>query len=204
MWVNSKIYLIFRAPQGGDIRVHLGPGQTKYLSGWLNVDANMFTAKCDIWADLRNPLPFRSGTVSAFYSHHVVEHLPNLDQHFREIYRCLAPGGVYRVGGPNGDSAVSKFAAGDNDWFIDFPDHRRSIGGRFDNFIYCRRDHLAILTFSYLEELMRAAGFDEISLQGPIHKSGYPDIFRSAMATEFEDDFDAPHTIIVECRKPVN
>ena len=102
MRINGLIYRYFRAPKKGELRVHLGPGQNKYIDGWINVDANMFTGKCDVWGDLRNPLPFRSETVDAMYSHHVVEHLPNIQRHFLEVYRCLKPGGVYRVGGPNG------------------------------------------------------------------------------------------------------
>src|SRR5947208_1400196 len=62
-------------PRGGRRKVHLGPGQYNYLTGWTNVDANFLTAKVDIWADIRAKLPFRSEDVEAFYSHHVIEHL---------------------------------------------------------------------------------------------------------------------------------
>ena len=109
---NAILFRYFRAPKCGMIKVHLGPGQNKYIPGWINIDANMFTGKCDVWADLRNPLPFDSGTVDAMYSHHMVEHLPDLALHFRDVFRCLKPGGVYRVGGPNGDNAISKFIEG--------------------------------------------------------------------------------------------
>jgi hypothetical protein len=56
---------------------------------------------------------------------------------------------VIRVGGPNGDSAIRKFQKNDAAWFSDFPDKRRSIGGKFANFILCRGEHLTILTSSY-------------------------------------------------------
>src|SRR6478609_2452378 len=95
MKANALVYRAFRAPSHESVRVHLGPGQKNYLEGWVNVDANMFTGKCDLWADLRNPLPFKNNSISAFYSHHVVEHLPDLSKHFGEVYRCLKPGGVY-------------------------------------------------------------------------------------------------------------
>ena len=149
MKINGFLYRNFRAKKSG-LRVHLGPGQKNYIDKWLNVDANKFTGKCDVWADLRNKLPFHSNSVSAFYSHHMVEHLPNIKFHFEEVYRCLEPGGIYRVGGPNGDVAINKFIENDHSWFGDFPDSRSSIGGRFENFIFCRQEHLTILTEFYL------------------------------------------------------
>lgn len=202
MRINSACYRAFHAPRGGLIRAHLGPGQKRYLPNWINADANMFTAKCDVWTDLRDPLPFRSGTVSAFYSHHMIEHLPKLEPHFAEVMRCLVPGGVYRVGGPSGDTAIAKFIEGDSDWFGDWPDKRRSMGGRFENFVFCRGEHLTILTFSFLAELMQDAGFVDITRRLPVKDTGYPEFFSDAMATEYENDFDAPHTLLIEARKP--
>lgn len=202
MRANGILYRNFRAPRSGLVRVQLGPGQDHYLNGWVNVDANMFTSKCDLWADLRNPLPFRDDTVDCFYSHHVIEHLPNLSRHFREIHRCLKPGGIYRVGGPNGDSAIKKFVEQDAEWFDKFPDRRNSIGGMLENFIFCRQEHLTILTFSYLEELMREIGFANLRLQLPSKQTGFPELFGDCLSQEHESDFDAPHTLIVEGQKP--
>lgn len=202
MKVSGRLYKAFRAPRDATSRVQLGPGQEKYLPGWINVDANMWTARADVWADLRNPLPFRDATVAAMYSHHVIEHLPDLRRHFADVFRCLAPGGVYRVGGPNGDSAIAMFAAGRADWFWDFPDSRRSLGGRLENFIFCRQEHLTILTASYLRELLEDAGFTDIRTCLPIRESGHPELFAECMRTEFESHFDAPHTLILEAEKP--
>src|SRR5438105_2810153 len=91
MRVNAWLYRHGRAPRRGTVKVHLGPGQKNYLPGWINVDANFITAKTDVWADLRAALPFRNDTVDVFYSHHVIEHLPDtlLSFHFAEMYRCL-------------------------------------------------------------------------------------------------------------------
>jgi predicted SAM-dependent methyltransferase len=202
MRFNGLLYRHIRAPHNGPLRVHLGPGQRNYINGWINVDANMFTGKCDVWADLRNPLPFHDQTVEAMYSHHVIEHLPDLEFHFTEVYRCLMPGGIYRVGGPNGDSAIAKFIENDKSSFGDFPDKRESIGGRFENFIFCRKEHLTILTFSFLKELMCNAGFVDICTCLPVKESNAPYLFRACLQKEYESDFDNPHTLIVEGRKP--
>ena len=58
MLCNATTYRLIRAPRKGYVRAHLGPGQQNYTEGSINVDANMFTAKCDVWADLPNKLPF--------------------------------------------------------------------------------------------------------------------------------------------------
>jgi predicted SAM-dependent methyltransferase len=202
MRVNAWIYRRFRNPLV-DLKVQLGPGQRKYLDGWINVDANMFTGKCDIWADLRYTLPFVDNTIDALYSHHVVEHLPNLSHHFSDAYRCLKPGGVYRVGVPNGDSAIAKFIENDHDWFSDFPDRRSSIGGRLDNFVLCKNEHLVILTWSYLEELMTGAGFRDLGVCIPSRETNYPELFAKCLSMEPEVDFEAPHTLIIEGVKPL-
>lgn len=200
MAINGWLYRTFRAPRAGIVRVQLGPGQ-HYLEGWINVDANVLTARCDVWADLRNALPFHDASVDAFYSHHVIEHLPDLRLHFANVFRCLKPGGVYRVGGPHGDSAIKKFMEGDGRWFTDFPDKRRSIGGKLENFIFCRQEHLTILTFSFLEELLIDTGFIDITECLPTRETRYPHLFSSCLAREYESTFDCPHTMIVEARK---
>lgn len=202
MALNGFLYRRFRAPRNGTLKVHLGPGQHNYLDRWINVDANMFTGKCDVWADLRNPLPFRDATVDAMYSHHMVEHLPDTESHFKEVFRCLKRGGVYRVAGPNGDSAIAKFIAKDTSWFSDFPDRRTSIGGRFDNFLLCRREHLAILTYSYLEEIMTRAGFAGVRQCQPLVETHHASLFQECLAKEWESDPGCPHTLVVEAAKP--
>jgi len=187
------------------VRVHLGPGQDGYKPGWINVDANLVSARIDVWADLRNKLPFRDASVDAFYSHHVIEHLPDssLPFHFREMHRCLKPGGVIRVGGPNGDEAFRNFLAENHGWFSDFPDKHESIGGRLVNFLLCRGEHLTILTRSYLRELLENAGFSEIVLRSPISDTGYPRLLDDALAAEWEPTPESPHTLMVEATKPV-
>jgi predicted SAM-dependent methyltransferase len=121
----------------------LGPGQEKYIPGWINVDANLLTAKIDVWANLLDPLPFHDGSVDCVYSHHVIEHFPDshLPDHFRQLARCLKDGGAVRIGGPHAQSAALKLLEADGSWFSDFPDRRTSVGGRFANFLLCRGEH---------------------------------------------------------------
>jgi predicted SAM-dependent methyltransferase len=204
MRLNASIYRCVRAPSSGVVKVHLGPGTRNYLHGWINVDANAFTARIDVWADIQHGLPFRDNSVDAIYSHHVIEHLPDhsLPAHFREMYRCLKPGGVIRVGGPNGDSAMRKYLEGDLAWFSDFPDKRGSVGGRLANFIFCRGEHLTILTESYLREIADAVGFVDMANPRPGRETGSPEHFKIVLEKEDQDFHMLPHTLIVEARKP--
>lgn len=205
MRMNGIIYKVFRAPRRGNrrcVRVQLGPGQTHYLNGWINVDANMFSAKCDVWSDFSLRLPFQAESVDAIYSHHVIEHLPNLPMHFEELFRILKHGGVIRLGGPNGDAAMREYVAGNTAWFSNFPDARKSIGGRFENFIFCRQEHLTILTPSFLEELASDSGFCDIKVVLPTTETGYPDIFDTPLLShESENCPHSPHTLLIEARK---
>jgi predicted SAM-dependent methyltransferase len=216
--LKANYYILFRYPMRlnafrhrlfpshrGNTKVQLGPGQQNYIDGWVNVDANFVTAKIDIWADIGGRLPFRNGSVDAFYSHHVIEHLPDqtLPFHFAEMFRCLRNGGVIRVGGPHGDGAIQKFQENDATWFSDFPDKRRSIGGKFANFILCRGEHLTILTSSYMNEVASDAGFTDITFCKPITETNFPTVFdQRVTSTEWETTPDVPHTLLMEARKP--
>jgi SAM-dependent methyltransferase len=204
MRLNGWLYRHLRTHRVGSVRIHLGPGQRNYLEGWVNIDANMFTGRCDVWANLADGLPFPDRAVDAVYSHHMIEHLPDLEFHFAEMFRVLKPGGVFRVGGPNGDMAIRKYVEGDTLWFSDFPVKRQSIGGRFESLVFCKGEHLTILTPSFLEELASNAGFVNLRIARPGEHTYYPETFDAAvLSLESESTPDAPHTLLMEGCKPL-
>src|SRR5262249_20801017 len=123
-----------------------------------------------------------------------------IQHHFNEMFRVLVPGGAVRVGGPNSDAAMRKYLQGDLTWFSEFPRPRSSIGGRLVNFIFCANEHLTALTPSYLEELMSNAGFTGVTVCLPTRESQH--FGHEIVGTEWESDFEFPHTLIVEGRKP--
>ncbi len=201
MWLNGRLYAALRQPRT-PLKVHLGPGKGKYVPGWLNVDGNIVSARLDLWADLRDRLPFRDNSVATIYSFHVIEHLPDrvLPRHFADMFRVLQPGGAIRIGGPDIGNACKKYLENDLAWFSDFPDRRDSIGGRFANFVFCRGEHLMALSESYLRELAHKAGFVDIERRLPCRDSGV--VGREILDTEYESDFETPHSVVIEARKP--
>ncbi|EIJ43856.1 methyltransferase family protein [Beggiatoa alba B18LD] len=206
MKINGLIYKHFRCPSHG-LKVQLGPGRGKYLEGWLNLDANLISAKLDVWADLRDPLPFKDNAVDVLFSNHVIEHLPDphIPQHFAELFRVIRAGGGIRVGVPHLGNACRKYVEGDSTWFIDYPDKRESLGGRFINFIFCRSEHLTAFDETYLCELIKQAGFVDIQICMPTRTTSLQDlgVGENVFAKEFESDFVTPHTLTVEARKPL-
>ncbi|ARV61238.1 methyltransferase [Nostocales cyanobacterium HT-58-2] len=204
MRFNGWFYKTIKCPSSG-LKVHLGPGQKNYLPGWLNLDANL-TTKIDLWADLRNSLPFRDGSVDVFYSHHVIEHLPDavLQSKFEEMFKSLRSGGGIRMGAPHVGNACHKYLEKDYAWFSNFPDARDSIGGKLTNFIFCRGEHLTALDESYLAELATKAGFVDIKFCLPSKETTLTEIGidSTVLSLEMESDFEYTHTVILEAKKP--
>lgn len=205
MRINGRLYKLFRCPSEG-LKVHLGPGDGNYLEGWLNVDANFVTARVDLWANFIDPLPFRDGSVDLFYSHHMIEHLPDsrLQGLFNQMFRALRPNGGIRIGVPHLGNSCRKYIENDHSWFPDFPDKRRSIGGKFTNYIFCRGEHLTALDETYLQELAESSGFHDVKFCMPAKETFLGDIGldEKVLSMEWEFDPSCPHTLIMEARKP--
>ena len=105
---QSELYDESERPQQPKY-VNLGAGAF-YHPLWHNVDVpnEYYSAQQEnlhIAHDFtkHDPLPFESGSVKVFYCSHLIEHLSNVDVQrlFMEVYRCLVPGGVFRVTCPD-------------------------------------------------------------------------------------------------------
>ena len=200
--INGFLYRHFRAPRTGVVKVQVGPGKRSYFKGWVNLDGNMFTGTCDVWVNFHNPLPFPDNSVDLVYSYMVVEHLRDPFFHFQEMHRVLKPGGIFRVGVPNADTAIRKYVEKDKSWFWDFPDVRTSLGGKFNNFIFCREEHLSITTFDFLEEMAERAGFKEYHHCRSGLDTKYPELIEPyVLETEYEGNRQDPYSHVIEGRK---
>ena len=78
---------------------------------------------------------------------------------------------------------------------------KRDLGGRFENFIFRRREYVTILTFPFLEELLMQAARGR-SFVRPTRETRAPALFDDCLKLELESDFQTPRTLIVEARKP--
>jgi predicted SAM-dependent methyltransferase len=179
----------------GLLWLHLGCGK-HYIQGMVNVDVNPFT-KSDVWLDLRNRLPFRSDSVDAIYCCHTLEHFyePHMRKILRECRRVLKKGGGMRIVTPDLKKAVEAYLKEDEQHFSDFPDKRRSIGGRCVNYLLCRDQHRLIFDFSFWNEILEDEGFQSIKESVP-HQSN---VFPKNEIDSFE--YESPqrhHSVFVE------
>jgi predicted SAM-dependent methyltransferase len=62
------------------------------------------------------PFPFNDGTIKIAYTSHVIEHIRDEDVEylFREVHRCLRPGGCFRITCPDIDLEYDAYRRGDS------------------------------------------------------------------------------------------
>lgn len=125
------------------------------------------------FGDARRPLPFRSGSVSAVYSSHFLEHIRREEAaaFLRECHRVLRPGGILRVVVPDLRRLARLYLEGGNgrrlsaDEFVAStllreerrPGLARRLLGSFSD----RADHLWMYDGDSLVALAREAGFGD-------------------------------------------
>jgi predicted SAM-dependent methyltransferase len=184
---------------GHRLDLHLGCG-IRYLPGFVNIDANP-ARKTDMWLDVRCGLPFANDSVDSIYSTHMIEHLypDELEKLLRECARTLKPGGGMRIIVPSLANAILAFQQNLHEWFYDdFPRHFDSLGGRFSNFVFCDGQHRTAFDLSYLDEVLRQAGFREVaeSAEGQSRLYG-----ETVPVFEPGDAVGLPHSVYVEAFK---
>jgi predicted SAM-dependent methyltransferase len=141
------------------ILVNLGCGKD-YRPAYINIDVNLWFTS-DMWLDLRNRLPFGDATVDGIFTSHVLEHFPLSDTaHIvAECHRVLRPGGVIRVVVPDVEPAIRAYVNGEIGYFHGAG---ASLGRRFSDHVLDNSNHRLIFDFSFMEELLRGAGFRDI------------------------------------------
>ncbi len=171
--------------QGNGVARYLNIGcGPKYVEGMFNIDANIFQKK-DLWLDVTLGLPFPDGSISGIYASHILEHFDacRARKLLSDFCRVLKPGGAVRLIVPSLEYAIRTYQEGNAEKLPTWPDTCRSIGGRFNNLMLCRNQHRTMFDFTFLEELLKEAGFTRI-FQEQAHTSQY----FSADHMQFESD----------------
>ena len=128
--LDLRADLLSRAGDGA-VKVDLGCGQNP-LEGFIGADVHSphpDVEKIDLYS---YPWPWADGSVDYFRASHFLEHVPDWDAHFREIYRCLKPSGCYEIIVPY---------YWNSRWAQD-PDHKQAIVG--ERFRYLMQPWLKI------------------------------------------------------------
>ncbi len=153
---------LLRAKKYKDSYLNIGCG-TNYVPGMVNIDGYVLRKK-DIWLDVTIGLPFPAGSIRGIYISHILEHLPlaRVRRLLREFHRVLKPGGVVRIIVPSLEYAINAYNTNASSNLPTWPDKFQSIGGKFYNFMLCANQHAIMFDFSFLEELLKAAGFKTV------------------------------------------
>jgi len=146
-------------PAAEKLRLHIGGEVPR--DGWkiLNVQPGEHV---DYVADCADLSQFETGTVAEIYASHVLEHLGYLDAlpgALAEFHRVLAPGGRLRISVPDLETLCRLFLHPDLDLEGRFHVMRIIFGGQTDPHDF----HKAGLTYGFLEDYLRVAGFREIA-----------------------------------------
>lgn len=140
-------------------RVHYACGRN-VLSGWLNVDGidvsfpygacppeiadNIF--RCDLAA----PHPFPADVFDWGYSEDFLEHLDQASAvvFLCEVYRCLKPGGVFRLSCPGFATVLAKHLPPAPRWPNDLDEFRREAYTRWHHLHFWTAKSLAVAAFA--------------------------------------------------------
>lgn len=160
-------------------QLEIGPGpkripgfETLNVVGGANVDY--------VW-NAERPLPFRRGTFDVIYASHVLEHIPwyKTDQVLRQWVRTLKPGGRLEIWVPDGVKICRAFVDAESSdakdfhrdgWYRYNPQADACLWASGRLFSYGdgtgRRQHpnwhLAVFSYRYLEQALRAAGCSHV------------------------------------------
>lgn len=98
--LEAQLISEIRQRAASPLMVELGCGQSALADGFIGADLKIRQANV-LRVDLFTaPWPWDTGSVDFFASSHFLEHVPDWEAHFGEVYRCLRPGGYYRAIGP--------------------------------------------------------------------------------------------------------
>jgi predicted SAM-dependent methyltransferase len=150
--------------QQQDILLELGAGDSKGANGWTTLD---ICANCDIYWDLRLPLPFPANSITKIYSSHVLEHFdyPELMKLLAECHRILKPHGMFSVCVPDASLYIKGYVSVEEFTPPNVYEPAFCINTRIDfvNYIaYMGGHHRYMFDRDNLLAILRKAGFKKV------------------------------------------
>ena len=189
-----------------ELRVHLGCGNALF-PGWINLDCYPPRHEPGVEVlvlDMRRGLPLAEASVRSVYSEHFFEHVPfEIVRHglVPEMLRILEPGGVARIGVPDGEYFAKNYVAtrqGQAD-----PLYVEHLGSRTPmemlNDVVHGFTHHFLYDYETLETIFREAGFVDLR-RGFAHDSRVED-FRGR---DRKDPWRERMTLYIEGQRPVS
>jgi len=132
---------------------------------WTTVD---MTKQCDIYWDLRLPIPLSDNSVSKIYSSHLFEHLTHSQGQalFKESIRLLKPGGTFSICVPNARIYVEHYLGireVPHDYFGWKPAYNNTTSIDAINYVaYMDGEHKYMFDQENLLHILTCAGFQDV------------------------------------------
>lgn len=108
---------------GGDIKLNLGPGRWS-KKGWHTLDCYRYAS---LTMDLRSheKIPIDDNKIIKAFCSHCIEHIENSHAQnlFKELYRTMKPGAIFRVSCPDAQMALDAYEREDRNWFKWLPEN---------------------------------------------------------------------------------
>lgn len=150
-------------PRLGD---YLNIGAGPYAKeGYFNLDYN-YAPGIDLFWDLKNPLPMKTGSIGGIFTEHCLEHLEfEVNQRLlRELHRILMPGRTIRIVVPDGEMYVRSYAEGRD---MPFGSVERSRDPQWTpmqsiNMLFYGHGHRFIYDFATMKCCLEEAGFVDV------------------------------------------
>ena len=156
--------------QGDNLLINLGAGALQD-SRWINVDIEPKNGA--YFADLRDPLPLRDGSVRHIHCEHFLEHLEYFyaKKFLGECRRVLGDGGSMRIIVPDAEKYIRAYAAGDRAFF----DRLRDLGNPGEPF----RTPIEVINQMFDMCGSHRFGWDFETLELAVREAGFARIERS-------------------------
>ncbi len=158
------------------MKLNIGCGEVCF-PGWINID--MDSPKADLRHDMRNPLPYETGTVDFIYSEHFIEHVTAQEgvKVLKDFFRVLKPGGVVRIATPDLNYLLFKyfFFWKRQAWIKKYGYEWLKTKAEMVNLCFREWGHQYLYNKEELERRIMEAGFKKIRNRRR-NKSGYPEL----------------------------